>query len=162
MKTQSVLNDNIYSELVIIYRQLEQELTQLNPGCDKCGTCCNFTTFDHVLYASSIEVGFITQHKEVPDRSNISNNICPFLKDNQCSIRDFRMLGCRVFYCNAHYQEISHDVYEKYYRMIRDLSIKYNVQWKYSPFLEQLAEFKSISSALANNLYPDPSPSVHS
>lgn len=161
MKTQRLLEVSVYSELVIIYQQLEKELTQLNPGCDRCGACCNFTTFDHVLYASSIEVSFITQYTQVPDHT-ISNNICPFLKDNQCSIRDFRMLGCRVFYCNTHYKEISHDVYEKYCRMIKELSTKYNIQWKYSPFLKQLAEFKSISSVLADTFYPIPFPSIHS
>lgn len=132
---------NLSSELVIIYQHLEKELTLLNPGCNGCGTCCNFSAFDHVLYASSIEINFITRNVEVPD-FNISDNICPFLKDNQCSIRDFRTLGCRVFYCNPYYNKVLNDLYEKYYQMIKDLSGKYNTQWKYLPFLNQLAEFK--------------------
>lgn len=133
---------NLYSELVAIYQRLEDELIRLNPGCNACGTCCNFVKFDHVLYTSNIETDFVTMHVEVPD-FNVSSNGCPFLKDNQCSIRDFRTLGCRIFYCNPNYKEISGDLYEKYYRKIKDLSIKHNIQWKYLPFLDQLAEFKS-------------------
>ena len=137
--TQKISGKNLYSELATLYQDLEKELTQLNPGCNTCGTCCNFRTFDHVLYTSSIEVNYITQNVEVPD-FNVSDNICPFLKDNECSIREFRTLGCRIFYCNTHYKEILYDLYEKYHRMIKELSKKYNYQWKYLPFLSQLAE----------------------
>jgi len=151
MKERSEVN--LYSELGRIYQRLEKELTQLNPGCNRCGTCCNFSTFDHVLYTSSIEVNFITRNVEVPN-FNVSDNLCPFLKDNQCSIRDFRTLGCRVFYCNPHYKEVLYGVYEKYYQMIKELSMKYNIQWKYLPFLDQLAEFKSGQPLLFGNPNP--------
>lgn len=137
------LDVNLYSELGRIYQLLEKELTQLNPGCNQCGTCCDFSTFDHVLYASSIEINYITQNVEVPD-FNVADNVCPFLKDNQCSIRDFRTLGCRVFYCNPQYREVLCDMYEKYYHMIKELSNKYNAQWSYLPFLNYLAGFNSI------------------
>lgn len=137
------LDVNLYSELGRIYQLLEKELTQLNPGCNQCGTCCDFSTFDHVLYASSIEINYITQNVEVPD-FNLADNVCPFLKDNQCSIRDFRTLGCRVFYCNPQYREVLCDMYEKYYHMIKELSNKYNAQWSYLPFLNYLAGFNSI------------------
>lgn len=132
------MDTDIYSELETIYQSLEKELTAINPGCKGCGTCCNFTAFDHVLYASSIEVDFIMQNVKVPD-FDIANNICPFLKDNQCSIRDYRTLGCRVFYCNPHYKDISPEIYEKYYRMIKELSVRYNIEWRYLPFLEQIS-----------------------
>lgn len=140
------LDVNLYSELGRIYQLLEKELTQLNPGCNQCGTCCNFSTFDHVLYASSVEVNFIMRNVEVPD-FNVADNVCPFLKDNQCSIRDFRTLGCRVFYCNPHYKEVLNDVYEKYYQKIKDLREKYTIQWRYLPFLNQLTELKSRTTA---------------
>ena len=137
MKDVSELN--LDTGLTAIYRQLENELAQLNPGCNGCGTCCNFSDFDHVLYASGVEIDFIVRHAHVPDFA-VSDNMCPFLKDNHCSIREFRMLGCRVFYCNPHYQEVSHEVYEKYYRMIKELYNKHAIPWKYQPFLNQLKE----------------------
>src|SRR4030066_639671 len=93
MKDVSELN--LDAGLTAIYRQLENELAQLNPGCNGCGTCCNFSDFDHVLYASGVEIDFIVRHAHVPDFA-VSDNMCPFLKDNHCSIREFRMLGCRV------------------------------------------------------------------
>ncbi len=139
--TQDQSGNNLYAELATLYQDLEKELALLNPGCDTCGTCCNFSAFDHVLYASSIEVGYIAQHVKIPDFA-ISDNVCPFLKDNQCGIRSFRTLGCRIFYCNPHYKEILNDTYEKYHCMMKELSKKYNYQWEYLPFLRQLAELK--------------------
>lgn len=133
--------ENLYSELETLYQHLEKELTVLNPGCDGCGNCCNFSAFDHVLYASSIEVGLIARNVEIPD-FNVTENICPFLKDNQCSIRDFRTLGCRIFYCSPAYKQILCEMYEKYYHMIKVLSLKHNVPWRYLPFLNHLVRFK--------------------
>ena len=147
MTIQAVLGKNLNSELLTLYQCLEKELAQLNPGCNGCGTCCDFGAFDHVLYTSSIEVEYITQYVEVPD-FNIADNICPFLKNSQCSIRDYRTLGCRIFYCNPHYKDNLSNLYEKYHRMIKELSKKYNDQWKYLPFLKQLEELKSKPSLL--------------
>ncbi len=142
MKIKEPPDVDIYSELVLFYQDLEKELVLLNPKCTTCGTCCKFSTFDHILYTSSIEVDFIVRYVDIPD-FDISKNICPFLKNNQCSIRDFRTLGCRVFYCDPHFKETSQSLYEKYYLMIKRLSQKYHTQWKYLPFLNQLNEFKS-------------------
>ena len=150
MNGKEELESNLYSELVKLYQDLERELVLLNPGCKMCGTCCNFNAFDHVLYTSSVEVSYILQYVEVPD-FNVSSNICPFLKDNQCSIRNFRTLGCRIFYCNPYHKEVICDLYEKYHRSIKELSKKYHIQWKYLPFLDQLAEFKSKTQLLINN-----------
>ena len=141
MTIQESVETKCYAELAEIYRCLEEELIALNPGCKGCGTCCRFSVFDHVLYASNIEVDYVTSHREVSD-FDIQDNVCPFLINNQCAIRDFRTLGCRVFYCNPRYKDTSQDIYEKYYRMIKDLSKKYTITWEYQPFLKHLAKFK--------------------
>ena len=38
-------------------------------------------------------------------------------------------------------------MYEKYCQMMKELNDKYKIQWKYLPFLDQLAEFKSEQAA---------------
>ncbi len=53
-------------EIVEVYDKLDLELARINPGCDACGTCCHFDTFDHELYASTIEVDYILKNVEVP------------------------------------------------------------------------------------------------
>jgi len=132
----------LLSELETLYERLEQELKTINPHCNMCGMCCNFTVFDHILYASNLEVAYIIHHQEVLEL-NISRNVCPFLKNNKCTIRDHRMLACRTFYCNERYKKSTQALYEKYYCFIKELYRKYNIEWTYRPFLVQLDKYKT-------------------
>lgn len=128
--------------IVEIYRKLEAELAGINPGCESCGSCCHFNTYDHVLYAATIETDYILNNVNVP-RFDPDQNACPFLADNKCTIREHRTLGCRVFFCNPEYKEKSQTIYDKYYRMIKDLAEKDGVEWQYAPMMKLLQD-KSI------------------
>ena len=65
------------SDITKIYKELEAELASINPGCDACGTCCHFDTFDHVLYASTIETDYILENVDVPP-FDPDQGTCPF------------------------------------------------------------------------------------
>lgn len=131
-------HENI-TDITEIYEKLEAELVSINPGCNACGTCCNFDEFDHVLYASTIETDYIRNNVEVPSY-NPDKNVCPFLINNQCTIREHRTLGCRVFFCNPDYKEKAQDIYNKYYTMIKDLADNSQAKWHYAPMLKLLNE----------------------
>ena len=126
-----------HPEIVEIYKKLEAELVSINPGCNSCGTCCHFDKFDHILYASTIETNYILENVEVPS-FDPDNNVCPFLANNQCTIREYRALGCRVFFCNPDYKETLQDIYEKYYTMIKDVAVKNQTEWQYAPMMKLL------------------------
>ncbi|HHT9125049.1 MAG TPA: hypothetical protein ACFYD6_04440 [Candidatus Brocadiia bacterium] len=144
--------NKIELKLQRIYKELDEELASASggsPGCDACGECCNFAKFDHVLYATTIEVDYIKRNvSEVGARCNVPlqsasdgshKDVCPFLVDKKCSIRDYRTLGCRVFFCNPNYQRnLSQEIYNKYYRKIKDLANTHDLEWRYAPFLELL------------------------
>jgi Fe-S-cluster containining protein len=120
-----------------IYKELEAELANINPGCNACGTCCHFDEFGHVLYTSTIEIDYIRKNVEIPD-FDPDKNVCPFLVNYECSIRDHRALGCRVFFCNPNHKETLQEIYEKYYTMIKDLADNNDVEWQYAPMLKLL------------------------
>ncbi len=126
------------SDIIEIYKKLDSELASINPGCDACGECCHFGTFDHVLYASTIETTYILENVNVPP-FDPDQGTCPFLIDNKCTIREYRTLGCRVFFCNPHYKEKSQDIYNKYYTMIKDMAIRNQAEWHYAPMMKLLA-----------------------
>lgn len=134
-------DSKIYIELVKIYQDLEREIGKINPECKMCGMCCDFGKYKHVLYTSSIETDFLEKFVDVPD-FNVTDNVCPFLKDNKCSISEYRTLGCRIFYCDYKYKDTPYGLYERYLRRIKELSDKFNIEWEYRPFLHQLAESK--------------------
>ncbi len=122
-----------------IYKKLEAELAGINPGCNACGTCCHFDEFGHVLYASTIETDYIRENVEVPS-FDPDKNVCPFLVNYECSIREHRALGCRVFFCNPNHKEILQAIYEKYYTMIKDLATDSEIEWHYAPMMKLLNE----------------------
>ena len=132
------LKNKIERELQGIYKELDEELAKNSPGCNACGECCNFDKFDHVLYATMIEVDYIKRNVLVPEKRP-NKNVCPFLVDKKCTIRDYRTLGCRVFYCNPDYQRnLSQEIYEKYYRKIKDLAQAHDLEWSYAPMQQLL------------------------
>lgn len=134
-------------DITKIYKELEAELASINPGCDACGTCCHFDTFDHVLYASTIETDYILKNVDVPP-FDPDQGTCPFLINNKCTIREYRTLGCRVFFCNPDYKEKYQDIYNKYYAMIKDLAVRNQTDlpdlgqagWHYAPMMKLLKE----------------------
>lgn len=141
-------SEGIEKDLQAIYKELDEELAKLSPGCNACGECCNFDRFNHVLYATMIEVDYIKRNVSVPQNhtdssppphSRTGKNVCPFLIDRKCTIRDYRTLGCRVFHCNPDYQQnLSQEIYNKYYRKIKDIAQAYGLGWSYAPFMELL------------------------
>ncbi len=126
------------SELEEIYRELDGVLSRIAPECRTCGRCCHFKDFGHTLYTSSLEVNYLLSKAEPPN-SPITEETCPYLLNNLCAARGYRLLGCRMFYCNKGWQETSQDLYEKYYRRIKELAIKYNLEWRYAPMHQLLA-----------------------
>jgi Fe-S-cluster containining protein len=127
------------SNIKEIYKKLEAELASIDPGCNACGTCCHFDEFGHVLYASTIETDYIQKNVKIPS-FNPDKKVCPFLVNNECSIREHRVLGCRVFFCNPDHKETLQAIYEKYYTMIKDLAIDNEVEWQYAPMMKMLKE----------------------
>ena len=125
------------SELISIYNELDLELSKINPGCDSCGDCCHFDEFDHELYASTIEVDYILKNVDVPP-FDPDQSACPFLIEKKCTIREHRTLGCRVFFCNPDYKETSYEIYDKYYKKIKDLAKEDQTEWNYAPMMKLL------------------------
>ncbi len=128
-------------DIIEIYKKLEAELASINPGCNSCGTCCHFDEFGHVLYTSAIETDYIMENVEVP-AFDPDKNVCPFLENYQCTIREHRALGCRVFFCDPQHKETLQEIYEKYYTMIKDLADENKAEWHYAPMLKLLKEGK--------------------
>jgi Fe-S-cluster containining protein len=141
-------------DIVKVYNKLDIELARINPGCDACGTCCHLDTFGHELYASAIEVNYILINVKVPP-FDPNQSICPFLTEKKCTIREYRTLGCRVFFCNPHYKDTLQEIYNKYYKMIKDIAVGNQIEWHYAPMIKLLTtrenqpDTKSLSLNLA-------------
>jgi Fe-S-cluster containining protein len=129
------------TELSKLYKELDEVLSEQAPECRACGQCCHFEDFGHVLYASSLEVDYLLRGAGSPKRP-IKKEVCPYLVDNLCTAREHRTLGCRLFFCQEGWQTTSQDIYETYYRRIKELAIKYQLEWYYAPMVSALGGLK--------------------
>lgn len=103
--------EEYFLELENIYNELDRELEGFKVRCKGCGRCCYFRIFGHILFASTLEKDYILKNLKNP-LPKLEDDICPFLSHNQCYVRNYRTLGCRVFFCDEAYnKELSQDIY---------------------------------------------------
>lgn len=141
MEVNIIMQHFLSEELHNIYEELDRELLRLAPSCQACGRCCRFEEFGHVLFATRIETDYIIRHAG-PPKGPLSQGVCPYLSGKECTVRQYRTLGCRVFFCQKDWQGV--DIYHTYYRKIKALSLRYGLQWRYAPMLKLLSEAASL------------------
>ena len=123
-------------ELESIYADLQRELEGLRPLCRLSGRCCRFGESGQQLWTTRLELEFLLEHQGIPEQ--VSGGACPYLRDGLCGVRDHRMLGCRVFFCDVTYQSAMGPVYEKYHRRVRDLHGKFGIPYEYREFMAEI------------------------
>lgn len=140
------------AEVAKLYREVEEQLGQLEVICQQCGKCCRFEEFSQELLASTAELGYLwawlKKHPlkliRLMGRTAESNHkVCPFLEEHSCTAREARALGCRVFFCQAKGldKERMENIYEAYHKRIVELHKQRDVSYHY------LAWDKAMSAA---------------
>jgi hypothetical protein len=136
----SPLQETLQSELNSLYDELADEPALTAAFCNMCGSCCNFTQYDHELWLTSLELANLIDKAGHPPPA--PSGICPYQKNNRCTARNGRTLGCRIFHC-----EMDKDKMEKLYQVYLDrimaICKKHNVLPEYG---EMLASLKNINT----------------
>lgn len=127
-----------WSELEIIYQDLDRELATLRPLCRRSGRCCKFKEFGHQLWTTELELDYLID-REGPPAGSSDGGACPYLKDGLCGVRDHRMLGCRIYFCDPAYASAMNPLYEKYHARIKELHRRHGLPYEYGEFLTALA-----------------------
>ena len=103
------------------------------------GRCCRFAEYGQHLWATRLETDYLAAHAGPPPPG--PDGVCPYLRDGRCGVRDHRMLGCRVFFCDATYEP--GPVYEKYHRRIRELHARHGIPYDYREFASTPARIRA-------------------
>ena len=122
-----------------LYTEVDRDVRAAGPVCVASGRCCRFKEYGHTLFVSNLEAEVLLSQAP-PYEQPISPDFCPFQKDNLCTAREPRPLGCRVYFCDPNYQETSHAITEKYLRRLKDLAHQYGIEWRYAPLHHFLNE----------------------
>lgn len=115
-----------------IYAAIDAAVAAAGPKCDSSGRCCRFKEYGHTLFISQLEADVLLASAP-PYEKPVSSDFCPFQKENLCTAREPRPLGCRVYFCDPAYQEIGNQITETYLRELKQLADEFDLGWRYAP-----------------------------
>jgi uncharacterized protein len=129
-----------FAELERVYADLEAELPRYKFVCVASGDCCDFDAFGHRLYVTTLEAEHFLRNSP-RQRANQNPRHCPaWGADRTCKARAGRMLGCRTFYCGDHKNGDPNEIYERYYRRVKDIHERHGLPFRYADITAWAAE----------------------
>ncbi len=126
-------------QVLDLYEEVDRAVSAAGPVCLASGRCCRFKEYGHTLFLSNLEADLLLA--DAPSyQQPASPDFCPFQKENLCTAREPRPLGCRIFFCDPNYQETANRLTEEYLHRLKDLAQANGGEWRYAPlhhFLDQ-------------------------
>jgi hypothetical protein len=126
------LSPDLRRQVLQLYGDVDREVAQAGPVCVASGRCCRFKEYGHVLFVSNLEAAVLLADAPPYDQP-VTADFCPFQKENLCTAREPRPLGCRVYYCDPTYQETGNRLTEKYLQSLKGVALEQGVAWRYAP-----------------------------
>ena len=114
-----------------IYKEVDQAVAAAGPICVASGRCCRFKEYGHGLFLSNLEAEVLLANAP-PYEPPVSPDFCPFQKNNLCTAREPRPLGCRIYYCDPAYQETGNRISEEYLQRLKALASEHGIAWCYA------------------------------
>src|SRR5207247_2459943 len=126
------MSEKTRRQVLELYHEVDQAVTAAGPVCVASGRCCRFKEWGHVLYLSNLEAEVLLADAPTYE-TPVSAEFCPFQKDNLCTAREPRPLGCRIYFCDPTYQERSQQITETYLGKLKALALEHGTEWQYAP-----------------------------
>jgi Fe-S-cluster containining protein len=125
-------NSELKQRVLAIYDSADRAVAAAGPRCEASGRCCRFAEYGHTLFVSELEAAVLLD--SAPRyKGPVSPDFCPFQKDNLCTAREPRPLGCRVYFCDPNYQEKGTAITEVHLRMLKEMADELGAGWRYAP-----------------------------
>jgi hypothetical protein len=126
------MEESVKQQVLELYREVDRAVAAAGPVCIASGRCCRFKEYGHTLFLSNLEADVLLSEAP-PYEQPVSSDFCPFQKENLCTAREPRPLGCRVYFCDPLYQETGNHLTEKYLHRLKELAKEGGIQWRYAP-----------------------------
>lgn len=133
------MSEALRNQVLELYSEVDAEVRAAGPVCVASGRCCRFKEYGHTLFISNLEADVLLAAAP-PFEGPISADFCPFQRENLCTAREPRPLGCRVYYCDPNYQETGNALTETYLKRLKMLAEEQGVEWRYAPLHAFLTE----------------------
>jgi hypothetical protein len=126
------MSEALRRQVLELYQAVDREVAAAGPVCVASGRCCRFKEYGHTLFLSNLEAEVLLRAAP-PYEGPVTPDFCPFQQGNLCTAREPRPLGCRVYYCDANYQETGARISETYLHKLKELAEAHGVAWRYAP-----------------------------
>jgi Fe-S-cluster containining protein len=125
----------ICSEVAQTYDWLDSIIKSLNNKCDACGKCCHFDSFGHKLFVTTPELLYFKQN--IKNLKPMPAQICSYLENGRCSVRNYRFAACRIFFCKAD-KDLQNSLSEQTVKKFKALCDKFNFPYRYTELMTAL------------------------
>ena len=126
------MTEELHRRVLSLYREVDYAVQAAGPICVASGRCCRFKEYGHTLFLSNLEAEVLLAGAP-PYEQPVTSDFCPFQKENLCTTREPRPLGCRVYFCDPNYQETGKHISEEYLHRLKQLADDFGVEWRYAP-----------------------------
>src|SRR5438105_12882717 len=113
------MSEDLRRRVLELYADVDREVAAAGPVCVASGRCCRFKEHGHTLFLSNLEADVLLAGPP-PYEAPVSPDFCPFQKDNLCTAREPRPLGCRIYYCDPAYQDTGSRISEESLRQLKE------------------------------------------
>lgn len=135
------LAPDVVASLESIWVRLAAEIGSTGVVCQQSGNCCNFDEWEHIAFASTLELRHLMTSAEAQP-ADLVGKLCPFWKQRKCTAHAARPLGCRVFFCDKAYETAhSQRIYETYHGEIQQLSERAEEAYAYLPMVAAMQHY---------------------
>jgi hypothetical protein len=126
------VSEKVRRQVLALYEEVDREVAAAGPVCVASGRCCRFKEYGHVLFVSNLEASVLLA--DAPAYATpVTAEFCPFQRENLCTARGPRPLGCRVYYCDPTYQTRAGVITELYLARLKKLAEECGINWHYAP-----------------------------
>jgi Fe-S-cluster containining protein len=144
------MHTTIRERVLSLYAAVDAAVAAAGPKCEASGRCCRFKEYGHTLFISHIEADVLLADAP-PYELPASPDFCPFQKDNLCTAREPRPLGCRIYFCDPAWQEKGNEVTEMALRQLKQLADEFGLGWRYAPLHIFLNEREAVDRPSGEN-----------
>jgi len=146
------------ARLAEVYRRVDAALAPVAAAtCRACGKCCRFEPGGIILFASALELAYLVTEMGGMPRPSLPGHAsaepktcprqqrrehathhasvswrCPYQRENLCTARGARLLGCRTYFCDAEAREAGEGAYAEALREIQRIAAGQGPWW-YGP-----------------------------
>jgi Fe-S-cluster containining protein len=115
-----------------LYARVTAEIDVRRPKCEMSGRCCNFETYGHRLYLTTVELAaFLHDLPATQLPQTIPQAGCPFQLGKLCTVHPIRPFGCRIFFCDPTATEWQQSAYERFHAELKQLHEALDVPYAY-------------------------------